>query len=91
MDLNGMSAYMTDMIFISALCAGKKEVTNMPDKLMLSAEDVAALLSIAKPTAYALIRRLNNELEAKGFIVISGKVSTKYLYERLGLEADETA
>ena len=79
------------MSFISALCAEEKEARKMPDKLMLTAEDVASLLDIAKPTAYALIRRLNNELEAKGFIVISGKVSTKYLYERFGLEADETA
>lgn len=63
----------------------------MPDKLMLSAGDVASLLNIAKPTAYALIRRLNSELEAKGYVVISGKVSTKYFYERLGLDTDETA
>lgn len=63
----------------------------MPDKLMLSAGDVVSLLNIAKPTAYALIRRLNSELEAKGYVVISGKVSTKYFYERLGLDIDESA
>ena len=62
-----MSAYMTNMIFISALCAGRKEVRKMPDKLMLSAVDVAALLGIAKPTAYALIRRLNPDC---GFVLL---------------------
>ena len=59
---------MTDMIFISALCAGRKEVTNMPDKLMLSAEDVAALLSIAKPKDSSELPENNSEQAFQGWI-----------------------
>ena len=67
-DLNGTSAYMTDMIFLSALCAGRKEVTNMPDKLMLSAEDVAALLSIAKPKDCSELPENNSKQAYQGWI-----------------------
>ena len=59
---------MTDMIFISALCAGRKEVTNMPDKLMLSAEDVAALLSIAKPKDSSELPENNSKQAFQGWI-----------------------
>ena len=59
---------MTDMIFISALCAGRKEVTNMPDKLMLSAEDVAALLSIAKPKDSSELPENNSKQAYQGWI-----------------------
>ena len=59
---------MTDMIFISALCAGRKEVTNMPDKLMLSAEDVAALLSIAKPKDCSELPENNSKQAYQGWI-----------------------
>ena len=35
---------------------------------------------------YDIIKRLNDELIAKGFIVRPGRVSRKYFYERTGLE-----
>ena len=40
-------------------------------------------LSVSKPYAYKLIRQLNEELKAKGFITISGRVNRQYFYERL--------
>ena len=57
----------------------------MPDKLFLTADDVVEIMGIAKPTAYQLIRELNKELKAKGYITIQGKVSTQYFFERCGL------
>lgn len=36
----------------------------------LRAEEVAQELSVSKPYAYKLIRQLNEELKAKGFITI---------------------
>ena len=33
--------------------------------------------------AYKLIKRLNSELEAKGFVTIRGKVSREYFQERV--------
>ena len=38
----------------------------------IRAEDVAQELNVSKPYAYKLIRQLNEELKAKGFITIAG-------------------
>lgn len=49
----------------------------------ICAEEVAQELSVSKPYAYKLIRQLNEELKAKGFITISGRVNRQYFCERL--------
>lgn len=49
----------------------------------ICAEEVAQELSVSKPYAYKLIRQLNEELKAKGFITITGRVNRQYFYERL--------
>ena len=49
----------------------------------ICAEEVAQELSVSKPYAYKLIRQLNEELKAKGFTTISGRVNRQYFYERL--------
>lgn len=49
----------------------------------ICAEEVAQELSVSKPYAYKLIRQLNEELKAKGFITILGRVNRQYFYERL--------
>ena len=41
----------------------------------IRAEDVAQELNVSKPYAYKLIRQLNEELKAKGFITIAGRVN----------------
>ena len=49
----------------------------------IRADDVAQELSVSKPYAYKLIRKLNEELKAQGFITIAGRVNRQYFYERL--------
>ena len=49
----------------------------------IRADDVAQELNVSKPYAYKLIRKLNEELKAKGFITIAGRVNRLYCYERL--------
>lgn len=49
----------------------------------IRADDVAQELSVSKPYAYKLIRKLNEELKAQGFITIAGRVNCQYFYERL--------
>ena len=49
----------------------------------IRADDVAQELSVSKPYAYKLIRKLNEELKEQGFITISGRVNRQYFYERL--------
>lgn len=44
--------------------------------------EVMESLNISKPHAYKLIRDLNEELQRKGFITISGRISRKYFIER---------
>ena len=53
------------------------------DNKFIRAGEVAQELSVSKPYAYKLIRQLNEELKAKGFITISGRVNRQYFYERL--------
>ena len=47
----------------------------------IRAEDVAQELNVSKPYAYKLIRQLNEELKAKGFITIAGRVNRQYFYK----------
>ena len=50
-------------------------------KVFYTADYVAELLTISRPTAYRIIRKLNDELAGKGFIIISGRVPKKYFDE----------
>jgi len=53
------------------------------EQITAIADDVAQELNVSKPYAYKLIRKLNEELKAKGFITIAGRVNRQYFYERL--------
>lgn len=56
----------------------------------IRADEVAQALDVSKPRAYKLIRQLNDELKAKGFITIAGRVNRQYFNERLyGAERNE--
>lgn len=45
--------------------------------------DVMKMLGISQSKAYVIIRDLNKELKAKGYITINGKVPKIYFDERL--------
>lgn len=49
---------------------------------MLTAQDVVQILGVKRARAYQIIRQLNDELTAKGYLIIRGKVPKKYLMER---------
>lgn len=61
----------------------KERVDYYMKNRFICAEEVAQELSVSKPYAYKLIRQLNEELKAKGFITISGRANRQYFYERL--------
>ena len=46
-------------------------------------EEVMELLECSESRAYKIMRDLNSELRAKGCITTAGRVSRKYLEERL--------
>ncbi len=49
----------------------------------IGATEAAEIMDVSLSTAYRIIKRLNNELDHKGYITIAGKVSRKYFLERL--------
>ena len=55
----------------------------MDNKLFMRADEVAKELGVSQAYAYKLIKELNEELKAKGFITITGRVNRQYFYERL--------
>ena len=54
----------------------------MENKFM-RVEEVAAELGVSASYAYKVIRRLNDELKAKGFFKIAGIINMQYFYERV--------
>lgn len=60
------------------------------DKRFIRAEEVAKELDISVSHAYKIMRQLNNELEAKGYVTVSGRLNRQYFNERLyGAERSE--
>lgn len=53
------------------------------DKTFMRADEVAEELDVSKAYAYKIIRQLNDELSAKGFITVAGRVSRQYFSERI--------
>ena len=47
-----------------------------------TADDIATILTVSRPTAYRIIKRLNDELKDKGYIVVSGRVPKRYFNEK---------
>ena len=52
-------------------------------KFYVTAEELSEAYGICLSKAYKLIRQLNAELEAKGFIIVQGKVPRRYGEERV--------
>ncbi|HCL4466794.1 TPA: transcriptional regulator [Clostridium botulinum] len=46
------------------------------------AKEVAEILDVSTTKAYRIIRQLNKELEAMGYITIAGRVPIKYFKEK---------
>lgn len=51
--------------------------------VFIKAAEIAELMEVSRTYAYGIIRQLNGELEAKGFITIDGRTNRKYFYERI--------
>ena len=48
-------------------------------------KEVMDLCSVSESRAYRIMRVLNDELKKQGFVTTAGRVSRKYLMERLGI------
>lgn len=51
----------------------------------VTAEEVKEILGVSDSTAYRVIKTLNDELKAQGFITIAGKISRRYFEQKVFL------
>lgn len=59
----------------------------MQECLYYTAMDVKEMLGVSRGKAYQLVKKLNEELDEKGFIVIAGRIPKKFFNEHYyGLE-----
>lgn len=52
------------------------------NKIYIIASELAEMLGVSVRHAYKIIRKLNQELEKNGFLVIAGKVPRRYFEKR---------
>ncbi|MBE5942724.1 MAG: hypothetical protein E7264_09335 [Lachnospiraceae bacterium] len=52
------------------------------ETILLRVDDVQKALQISEQKAYDVIRTLNEELNAKGYITIRGRVNREYFMKR---------
>ena len=58
-------------------------------KQVLTAKEISEMCDISESKAYLIIRQLNNELSAKGFLIFRGRVSKAYFMEKMyGMKED---
>lgn len=55
----------------------------MTNKTFIRVDEVAEELDVSKAYAYKIIRQLNDELSAKGFITVAERISRQYFNERI--------
>lgn len=54
----------------------------MDNRIFYDADEVSNMLDVSLGQAYKIIRKLNDELKARGYIVIAGKVSKQFFNEK---------
>lgn len=50
---------------------------------VLTAKDIAEMCNVSESKAYQIIKRLNDELQAAGYLTFRGRVSRAYFYEKM--------
>ena len=58
-------------------------------KQYLSAAEVGEIMNYSVSHSYAIIKQLNAELKAKGYIIRSGQIPRKYFMDRVGLTEEQ--
>ena len=54
----------------------------MKNKMFVRANDIAQDLDVSLPYAYKLIREMNAELKAKGYMTVAGRISRQFYEEK---------
>jgi transposase len=61
----------------------RKETEQMASTVFIKAEEIAEELQISKALAYRMIHKWNDELKAKGYTTVQGRVSRQYYREQV--------
>lgn len=61
---------------------GKEGILFMQKQSFMRADEVAQELGISKSHAYKIIHELNEELQEKGYLTISGRVNREFFKEK---------
>ena len=61
---------------------GKEGILFMQNQSFMRADEVAQELGISKSHAYKVIHGLNEELQEKGYLTISGRVNREFFREK---------
>lgn len=55
----------------------------MENKRFLGVNDVAEYMNVSVATAYKIIRKLNDELSASGYITVAGRISRAFFEQKV--------
>jgi transposase len=55
----------------------------------MKVDDVAQELGVSKSYAYKIVRKLNTELKAMGYMTVAGRVSKKFFFEKVCYDEKE--
>ena len=59
-------------------------------KKFYTCKEVMEVMGVGESKAYKIIKKLNKELNSKGYLTVSGKISSKYFEERVyGLDTNK--
>lgn len=59
-----------------------RQIEKIKQDIFVRVDTLMEDLQISKPLAYKLMKEMNDELSAKGYLTISGRVPRAYYYER---------
>ncbi len=54
----------------------------MNERVYYSAAEIAQMLGVSMGKAYKILREMNQELAAKGYLTIAGKIPVEYFKEK---------
>lgn len=54
----------------------------MQNRIYLTASEIQDLLGVSRAKAYRIVKDLNEELAAKNYIVVAGRIPKKFFAER---------
>lgn len=51
--------------------------------VFIKADEISQTMGVSRAYAYRVIKQLNTELSGKGYLVVQGRTSRQYFYERI--------